>query len=275
MASAGSRRLARLRAACLVAVVTVAVAGCVGMPQSGQAGTFTNKQADTEQNPESEIGLFPSGPQPNSSPEGIVKEFLIASASYPTDASIVQEYLADPAKDWNPGWSVTVLKSYTVTSRGTVPTTGAHGSEQAVVGVSGPVQATLNGTGQYVLASAQGGNSTQTYQTYQFDLVKVDGQWRILNPPPTYRLVTEGEFPQAYQSQDLYFFPSASTQNFFAATGAKSSMLVPADRGHRHGEPRRHGAVGRHADARSHLRRAALDAGGTDGQRPDHPVGRA
>jgi len=194
------------------------------MPQNGQSGTFTNKQADTEQNPESEIGLFPSGPQPNSSPEGIVKEFLIASASYPTDAPIVQEYLADPAKDWNPGWSVTVLKSYTVTSRGTVRTTGPHGSERAVVEVSGPVQATLNGTGQYVLASAQGGNSTQTSQ---FDLVKVGGQWRISNPPKTGRLVTEGEFPQAYQTQDLYFFASTSTQNFFASTGAKNSMLVP------------------------------------------------
>jgi lipoprotein LpqB-like beta-propeller protein/sporulation and spore germination protein len=220
----GSRRLERLRGACLLAVVTVAVAGCVGMPQSGQAGTFTNKQADAEQNPESEIGLFPSGPQPNSSPEAIVNEFLLASASYPTDAPIVQEYLADPAKRWNPGWSVTVLKKYVVTSRGTVRTTGPHAGERAVVGVSGPVLATLSGTGQYVLASAQGGNSTQTYQ---FDLVKVSGQWRISNPPSTYRLVTESEFPQAYQSQDLYFFASTSTQNFFASTGAKSSMLVP------------------------------------------------
>jgi hypothetical protein len=225
VASAGSRRLARLRGACLVAVLTVAVAGCVGMPQSGQAGTFTNKQGNTEQNPESEIGLFPSGPQPNSSPEGIVREFLIASASYPTDAAIVQEYLADPAKDWNPGWSVTVLKSYTVTSRGMVrSTTTPHGSAHALVEVSGPVQATLNGTGQYVLASAQGGNSTQTTQ---FDLVKVDGQWRISNPPKGYRLVTEGEFPQAYQNQDLYFFASTSTQNFFASTGTKNWMLVP------------------------------------------------
>jgi hypothetical protein len=220
----GPRRLARLRGACLLVAVTVAVAGCVGMPQSGQVRAFSNKQADTEQNPESEIGLFPSGPQPNSPPQAIVNEFLLASASYPTDAPIVQEYLADPAKDWSPGWSVTVLKNYIVTSPRMVRTTGPHGGERAVVGVSGPVLATLSGTGQYVLASAQGGNSTQTYQ---FDLVKVGGQWRILNPPPTYRLVTETEFPQAYQSQDLYFFASTSTQNFFAATGAKSSMLVP------------------------------------------------
>lgn len=219
MASAGrrtgSRPLALLRGACLLAVVTVAAAGCVGMPQTGQVGAFSNKQSDTLQNPESEIGLFPSGPKPNSSPAGIVQEFLIASASYPTDAPIVQEYLADPAKNWNPGWSVTVLKRYTVTSRGTVRGAGPHGVERAVVGVSGPVQATLNGTGQYVLASAQSGNSTQTYQ---FELVKVGGQWRISNPPKTYRLVTESEFPQAYQSQDLYFF---------ASTGGQSSMLVP------------------------------------------------
>jgi hypothetical protein len=211
----GSRRLVRLRGACLLAVGTIAVAGCVGMPQNGQVRDFSNKQADTEQNPESEIGLFPSGPVPNSSPEGIVKEFLIASASYPTDAPIVQEYLADPGKAWNPGWSVTVLKSHIVTSLGLVKPTGSHGVEKAVVGVSGPIQATLNGTGQYVLASAQSGNSTANYR---FDLVQVGGQWRIVNPPPTYRLVDESEFPQAYQSQDLYFF---------ASTGPASSMLVP------------------------------------------------
>jgi hypothetical protein len=214
VASAGPPRLARPRVACLLAAVAVALAGCAGMPGSGQVRTFTNNQADTEQNPESQIGLFPSGPQPNSSPEGIVQGFLVASASYPTDAPIVREYLADPAKDWNPGWSVTVLKSYTVTSRGMLRSTGRPGSERAVVEVSGPVQATLSGTGQYVLASAQG-NSTQAYQ---FELVKVGGQWRISNPPRTYRLVTALEFPQAYQAQDLYFF---------ASTGPQSSMLVP------------------------------------------------
>jgi hypothetical protein len=214
VASAGRRpRLATMRRACLLAAAAVSVAGCVGMPQSGQVGTFGNNQADTVQNPESEIGLFPTGPQLNASPEGIVQEFLAASASYPTDAPIVQEYLAGPAKDWHPGSSVIVLKNVTVTPDGT-SRTGRHGGEEALVEASGPVQETLNGVGQYVLALDQNANPTQDYQ---FSLVKVDNQWRISNPPHAYRLVYAYEFPQAYQAQDLYFF----------APGAQRQPLVP------------------------------------------------
>jgi hypothetical protein len=214
VASAGRRpRLATMRRACLLAAAAVSVAGCVGMPQSGQVGTFGNNQADTVQNPESEIGLFPTGPQLNASPEGIVQEFLAASASYPTDAPIVQEYLAGPAKDWHPGSSVIVLKNVTVTPDG-IARAGRHGGEEALVEASGPVQETLNGVGQYVLALDQNANPTQDYQ---FSLVKVDNQWRISNPPHAYRLVYAYEFPQAYQAQDLYFF----------APGAQRQPLVP------------------------------------------------
>jgi hypothetical protein len=224
VASAGprapSRRLARMRRACLLAAAAVSVAGCVGIPQAGQVGTFSNKQADTVQNPESEIGLFPTGPQLNASPTAIVQEFLTASASYPTDAPIVQEYLTGSAKDWNPGWSVTVLNNdYSVNSVGLLRA-GRHGSERALVEVSGPVQETLNGTGQYVLASAQGGGNAAQYQ---FSLVKVDGQWRIANPPRTYRLVPAFEFPQVYQTQDLYFVAPPG----FAPTGTQRQPLVP------------------------------------------------
>ncbi len=230
MPSAGRRpRLASVRRACLLAAAAVSVAGCVGMPQSGQVGTFGNNQADTVQNPESEIGLFPTGPQLNASPEVIVQEFLAASASYPTDAPIVQEYLAGSARDWHPGSSVIVLKNINVIPGGIVRT-GRHGSEQALVEASGLVQETLNGAGQYVLALAQSANPVQTYQ---FSLVKVGNQWRISNPPRSYRLVYAYEFPQVYQAQDLYFFaPGAQRQPLvpdpvFVPTGTSPAVLVP------------------------------------------------
>jgi hypothetical protein len=214
-----------------VAAVTVSVAGCVGMPQTGQVGTYDNKQAGTEQNPEAQIGFFPSGPQPGAGPSGIVSEFLVASASYPADAAIVQEYLADSAKDWKPGWSVTVLKNVDVTG-GEVLGTAGH-PEHALVNVSGPVQARFTGAGQIVSAPAQGG---KTSEQYQFSLVKVDGQWRIVNPPPTFRLVTPTDFPQDYQGQDLYFLapsPQGQDQNpilvpdsVFVPRGAPTQPLV-------------------------------------------------
>ena len=38
-----------------------------------------------------------------------------------------------------------------------------------------------------------------------FNLVKVDGQWRITNPPD-YRMLTASDFQLFYKAQDLYFF---------------------------------------------------------------------
>ena len=40
---------------------------------------------------------------------------------------------------------------------------------------------------------------------WQFKLVKVNGQWRITNPPP-FRMLNEHDFSQVYRPQDLYFF---------------------------------------------------------------------
>jgi Lipoprotein LpqB beta-propeller domain/Sporulation and spore germination len=208
---------AGVRYGCLLAAVAVSVAGCVGMAHTGPVGTFGSKQADTAQNQGSDVGLFPTGPVPGSSPEGIVQEFLVASASYPTDVPIIQEYLAASAKDWNPGWSVTVLKENPAPVYLGVQQTIRHGAERALVDVSGPVQATFNSSGQYASASAPGGKTTEQYQ---FILVKEDGQWRITNPPRKYRLMTAYDFPRHYQAQDLYFFAPTGTQS-------QGQMLVP------------------------------------------------
>jgi hypothetical protein len=210
-----------VRHACLAAAVAVSVAGCVGMAQTGPVGTFGSKQADTAQNQGSDVGLFPSGPVPGASPSQIVQQFLTASASYPTDVPIIQEYLTASAKDWNPGSSVTVLKSDVEDDLG-VARTGRPGGGRALVEVSGPVQAASNSSGQYVSASALGGKTVQ----YQFSLVKVDNQWRISNPPPSYRLTTATDFPQDYQAQDLYFLPASGPQDQGQGQG-QGPMLVP------------------------------------------------
>ncbi len=212
-----------VRHVCLLAAVAVSVAGCVGMAQTGPVGAFGNKQADAAQNQGSDVGLFPTGPVPGSSPVAIVNQFLTASASYPTDVPIIQEYLAGSAKNWNPGWSVTVLKDNpAVADLGMRRAAGRHGTEQDLVEVSGPVQAAFNSSGQYVSASAQGG---QTTEHYRFSLVKVDNQWRISNPPGTYRLITAFYFPHDYQPQDLYFFPTSGPQ--ILDQGQGQQMLVP------------------------------------------------
>ena len=78
-----------------------------------------------------------------------------------------------------------------------------------MVTITGSVQATLQrlrgSTSRLRVRVSPAGAST-------FDLVKVDGQWRITNPPP-YRMLNQDEFPLYYKAQDLYFFdPSPASR---------------------------------------------------------------
>ena len=189
----------------VVVAVVVSVAGCVGMPNSGPPGSATAVQASTV--PDLNTGLFAAAPTPGAPPWEIVQGFLTASASYPIDA-VALAYLA--SKKWDPAWSVTVFSTFNVPHHADIRSAGKHGGKRATVNFSGPVQAAFNATGQYVSAKDQ----VQKAGAYAFQLVQVNGQWRISNPPD-YRIIPAWEFPLAYKAEDLYYF---------APTG---HMLVP------------------------------------------------
>jgi hypothetical protein len=190
--------LARARRAGVMTALVASLAGCVGMPNSGSPGTF----GATPQSTTSEfgfIGAIPAGPAPTWNPSEIVAGFLNASATYPTYSNIAKEYLVTAAsKKWAPAWSVQVVDKVVP-----APADILKGDRQATVNVLGHVQASFNGTGQYVGAQ-QSGAAPVAYQ--QFHLVKVDGHWRITNPLPQGRLLTEPDFASVYKPQDLYFF---------------------------------------------------------------------
>jgi hypothetical protein len=204
VASPARGRLAgRWRAVRQLSVVAAALAcvtGCVGMPDGGPPAEF-GANAQATQPPANSIVPIPSQPQPGAKPSQIVDGFLVALASGPTYAEIARQYLAGPAsRAWNPGTSVRVFSGLNV-APGAVASAGRHGAQRALVNVTGVQQATFDGSGQYVWAPSQG----QSPRSYRFDLIKVDGQWRISNPPG-YRMLTASEFPLYYQAQDLYFF---------------------------------------------------------------------
>ena len=231
MASAtrpSARRGRRVRAwrACLLMAAAASVAGCVSMPNSGPPGEYTAVQASTQPDL-NDIGLFPSGPKPTADPSQVVEGFLIASAYYPTDSPTPQEYLTEPAsRKWDPGWSVTVFRTVNVPSDALVVTpAGRHGTKRAVVRVTGAVQAAFNGTGQYVFAQGQVAKTG----AYTFQLVQVNGLWRISNPPD-YRIIPGWEFPLVYKAQDLYYFDQAYNvlvpDSVFVPLGTSPSQLV-------------------------------------------------
>ena len=223
MASAGARRwLARAWRTCLVTGLAASVAGCVGMPNSGSPGTFSATPRDTSQD-SNFIGAVPSGPQPDWSPAEIVTGFLNATASFPAYSTIARQYLASSAaKTWDPGWSVRVVDQINP-PQAEISTDG----RAATVDVSGTVQASFDGTGQYVGAQ-QGRREGQTAEQH-FTLVKQGKQWRITNPPKN-RMLTQPDFAQAYKPQDLYFYDSTGQvlvpDAVFVPTGTSPASLA-------------------------------------------------
>jgi Lipoprotein LpqB beta-propeller domain/Sporulation and spore germination len=207
----------------VLAVAAASVAGCVGMPNSGSPGTFSATPQDTSQDSDF-IGAVPAGPQSGWDPSDIVTGYLNATVSYPAYSPIAEEYLASPVpRNWAPNWSVTVVNQVIVSPEARFSADG----KRAVVDVSGAVQASFNGTGQYVGAQ-QGGHGTQTAEEH-FTLVKQGKQWRITNPPKN-RMLTEPDFAQVYKPQDLYFFDSFGQvlvpDAVFVPTGTSSTSLA-------------------------------------------------
>jgi len=203
--------------------VVASVAGCVGMPDSGSPGTFSA----TPQGTPSDIGFIgaiPAGPSPKWNPDEIVTGFLNASASYPAYKEIAWQYLTSVAsKMWNPNWSVQVVDQITPH-----PADVQRDGQHATVDVSGTVQASFDGSGQYV--GAQSGGAAPT-ASQLFNLVKVNGQWRITNPLPQGRMLTERDFASLYKPQDLYFFDYPYEQvlvpdSVFVPTGTSPTSLA-------------------------------------------------
>jgi hypothetical protein len=200
--------LARCRLVFVLAAAAASVAGCVGMPNSGSPGAVGATQQDTTQDSDFIVAI-PAGPQKGWSPADIVRGFLNASISYPVYQDIAKEYLASTARQpWGPGWSVKVVDHVSV------PTDAdySQGRRIATVDVTGLVQASFNGSGQYVgaqqgrSAGQQGGSAAQLADQ-KFTLAKVNGEWRITNAPEFgFRMMTQADFVKVYRAQDLYFF---------------------------------------------------------------------
>jgi hypothetical protein len=194
------------------------------MPGNGPVGVVSASPQSTAQGG-GFIASVPAGPGQGWTPWQIVQGFIDASASYPTDAAIARQYLTGPVgKTWDPKWSVVVFNQIAVPPRAALSPVGRHGGQQAVVKVTGAPQTTLNGTGQYVSAQLQ-----RQGNYYNFNLIKVNDQWRISNPPP-YRMLTQTEFSDFYNAQDLYFLDLSKMilvpDSVFVPQGTSSQTLV-------------------------------------------------
>jgi hypothetical protein len=181
-------RLWTLVAGAVIAVL--ALAGCSGLPTSGQVQPGLPADAD---NGSLDVVYKPDGPRPGASPEDIVLGFLSAGSG-PTDRWAVARQFLTPDAGWKPEASVTV----DVGTR--LPTVAADGS----VTVSLTPIAQVDGAGAYASTASE---ST----TLDFQLVKQsDGQWRI-NHAPDGIVLNQAVFASVFQRYSVMFFDPSWT----------------------------------------------------------------
>jgi hypothetical protein len=188
------------RGAVTVAALAIAVtaAGCASVPTSGAVQTGVGQNAFSQGQVYSQP--IPEGPGSHWLPQQIVSGFLSASASFAGDHAVAREYLVSPARQtWQPGWAVTVVSSLTTTPVTVPKPMAGEVAQLAKVKATGLPVATLTDNGQY---QASKGSSSQSYD---YSLIRINGQWRIDELPNTQLLLTQTDFEHVYQSRDLYF----------------------------------------------------------------------
>jgi Lipoprotein LpqB beta-propeller domain/Sporulation and spore germination len=196
---AGRRRAgAGGRVAIAAVAVAVAAGGCATVPTSGAVEQVGG--ADGGYPPQDYPQPIPVGPGPGWSPAEIVAGFLAASASFANNHQVAREYLDPTAQDtWSPTWAVTVFSGMTtgppVCYPKQYPPDDPCGSAKVVV--TGLRVATLTNYGlPQTLPSPK--------ESVPFSLTKINGQWRITNPPQ-YLLLNQDDFKIVYQPRNIYF----------------------------------------------------------------------
>jgi hypothetical protein len=224
MRSHAPRRVAAALGAGAVLAVT---AGCVSMPTGGPVLPYAVSSSGNGQ-AQPYMQIIPRAPFHGESPADIVLGFVAANVSFVGQQRVAREYLTPAASHaWLPDWSATVFggRGPTITRQvASVATPGgndklsgtaspspsrrpsatssrADANIRYTITVGGKVDARLTSSGTpYAVA-----RPTPTGQTYSFDVVMYNGEWRISRAPNTL-LLTHPEFDADYQLRNLYFF---------------------------------------------------------------------
>ena len=197
----------------LTVLITLALAGCSGIPSSGSvhAGEAVTV-ADA-----SEIQYLPSGPRDGASQNDILTGFLEAASSPQNDFAIAREFLTPDARvAWDPS-AITVIDSGDRIYPSSDSTT--H-----VVSVS--TQAILDAAGRYVQQPA----GSRFDLAYSFE--QRGGQWRLSNVPQGI-VIDATTFAQVFRQTSLYFLTSDRSTlvpdvRWFPARAATTTRVTKA-----------------------------------------------
>jgi Lipoprotein LpqB beta-propeller domain/Sporulation and spore germination len=181
------------------ALAVLLLSACATVPDSGpvQQGKVSAAGAQYLLQPVTQ------GPQLNWTPTQVVSGFIEALSSFAHGYAAARPYLTPSAQGkWETqqqGWAAEVTGQLALTENVVNPRLqGASPGLSMDVDSSGQQLATVTPEGQY--QSSQG----QATYTYTFQLVKLNGQWRIGNPPSPPPL-NMSDFQRVYLSRDLFY----------------------------------------------------------------------
>jgi hypothetical protein len=174
--------------AALAALAASVLAGCAGIPTSGQV--IAHEDIDSAGRAGPYVGGEVQGPEPGQTPEQIVDGFLEAMNFYEANYETAREYLTSAAaREWNPDVSTTVYWAEPTTQQ------VAQNRVQVQLNVWATVRA------QREFEKAESG----AVHEHSLVLEEVDGEWRIANPPPGL-IIRDADFNEEFAAHDLFFY---------------------------------------------------------------------
>jgi hypothetical protein len=143
---------------------------------------------DAPSRPSESVGIEPLPPEHGATPEEIVRGFIEAAASARQGHPVAKEHLTPAAaKSWSDEGDITLLSpdfATVATAAGSVTLTANPVGTVDPRGVF-----TVGGSGVF---------------TRQFNLEKVNGEWRI-SDPPNGLIILEPDFERVYDERDVFF----------------------------------------------------------------------
>lgn len=215
-------------AAALTATLTAALVatGCASIPSSSQPQVIAESVPASPAAENDDLRYDELVPKPGESPVDVVRNFLRAGGSYERSHARARAYLSpagDKALKENAGAVILEDSPYfNVSSDGTV------------VRMTGRQRGRLDADGAYVPPDPPGESPPYPHD---FRLRKVDGNWRIENPPSALLLEAQ-TFDVAYRAYEVYFLDSTRTRvvpdvRWFAASRdiLPSLLMTALERG--------------------------------------------
>ncbi len=199
--------MTRVRALAALLLGLALLAGCAGLPSSGPV---RSEPAGQQAEDEAPVDFAPGGPRPGAAPIEIVRGFLVAMTATPLNTSVARRFLTTEASSrWVPERGTVVYTDETRTARG----------DDVKLELTDTVR--LDGRGSWL---GRKGDAS-----YTLTLVRVDGQWRITDPPNRL-IIPSGHFETRFTQYFLYFFDKSGEvlvpEPVYVPTGAQATTSL-------------------------------------------------